>query len=367
MNIIIIDKKKYLIESNWSKYGKKTDINNNPFPKLKKSVVMWERDNYLNKIKALERIASKKNYKPTSPRNRCFLCDHKEKKGCQYTLNDIKWDSILTHYVISHSVKPSSEFLDFIFRYDINFTPDKKKPNYPKINGIKQRGYLKINTNQLNILDALLYHGGNKYYHDKKNKEVLRYSEHAGLLHFNKEDLSKIVIFANTIRVDDADDDIYFPSPNSETFKHKYIFHTHPPTPSPGGRYEVGVLYEFPSINDIFHFTDNYKLGKTRGSIVIAAEGMYIIRKYNSNSKKKIDEDVLYKKFSKISGKCQDEAIKKYTPFSTEKFYSIIAQDLTFINKINNLLRVFNLWIDFYPRTKYPDGNWYIKTVKLPL
>ena len=99
------------------------------------------------------------------------------------------------------------------------------------------------------------------------------------LLDFNNSGLEKIIISGNTSRVDANDDVIFLPKNMIDAFDYEYIFHTHPPTPKQGARANVGILYEFPSISDLFHFMDHYNEGKTQGSIVIAPEGMYIIRK----------------------------------------------------------------------------------------
>jgi hypothetical protein len=141
----------------------------------------------------------------------------------------------------------------------------------------EKKRLIKISKNQLRILDALMIDGGyDKKYFDKKNK--LRFSEHAGLLDFSNNGLDKIVVSGKTERVDRDDHSILLPANMIEAYDYEYIFHTHPPTPRPGGRANVGVLYEFPSISDIFHFMDHYNNGVVQGSIIIAPEGIYIIR-----------------------------------------------------------------------------------------
>lgn len=313
-------------------------------PNNKKSVP-WDYVDFVNKL-----IDIQKKTKYVIIENPCKLCNYK-KKVKVFTLKNIVWESILVHYIKKHHIKPSSEFMDFIYRYFDN--PEKKT-------------LLKIGKNQLYILDALMKHGSTKYYSDKKNKKIFRYSEHAGLLHFDNNKLAKIVVFANTTRVDEIDSDIYLPKENDETFEYEYFFHTHPPTPKPGGRAELGILYEFPSINDIFHYIDHCNDGNTKGSIIMAAEGLYIIRKINKNIKKiTVDEDKLFNEYNKLLDECQDISIKKYYPFNNNKFYNIIAQDLTYINKINELLQNFHLWIDFYPRSKDNKGRWFVDTIYL--
>lgn len=310
---------------------------------------------FLKKLHQIEKITPYSH----NARNKCVLCKHKEKTKL-YTLNNIRWESILTHYIEDHGITPSSEFMDYIYRYEVG----KKQQNRIKLIGKNKKGMLKIKKNQLLILDALMKHGGTKYYLDKENKSVFRYSEHAGLLHFDNAKLTKIIIFTNTNRIDDVDDDIYLPNNNEESFEYEYFFHTHPPTPKPGGRAPIGILYEFPSINDIFHYIDHVNDGNTKGSIILAAEGLYLIRKYDDSKKKiRIDEDRLLEEYGELLDMCQIKAIKKYSPFTTEKFYSVIAQDISYINSVSALLQKFNLWIDYYPRIKDNKGRWFVDTV----
>ena len=49
------------------------------------------------------------------------------------------------------------------------------------------------------------------------------------------------------------DEDILLPIDLPDIKDYEYIFHTHSPTPFPGSRAVDGVLYEFPSISDIYH------------------------------------------------------------------------------------------------------------------
>ena len=59
--------------------------------------------------------------------------------------------------------------------------------------------------------------------------------------------------------------------------------------------------------------------------------------------------------------------IDKYgTDFTTYIFYSKIANDMTFIDKINVLLHEYNLHIDFFPRIK-EKNRWIIDTLYLPV
>ena len=233
----------------------------------------------------------------------------------------------------------------------------------------KELYYVKLKSNQIMIMDALMYHGGyTKKYVDAKTNNF-RYSEHAGLLDFEGRFLDKVIVSGHTNRVDKGDDDIYLPSNMREALKYEYLFHTHPPTPKPGGRSNDGILFEFPSIGDILHFIDHCNDGKTIGSLVVAPEGMYNIRKLHVDAKKiKLDEDLMFKQVNKGYSSIQEEALTKYgTDFSTYDFYSKISQDLTYINKLNKILNIFKLHIDFFPRRRDNKGKWIIDNIYLPI
>jgi hypothetical protein len=230
--------------------------------------------------------------------------------------------------------------------------------------------YMKLDRNQLMILDALMRHGGyNKKYIDPKNKKIYRYSEHAGLLDFNSSGLEKIIISGRTTRVDKDDNEIYMPSNLHDALDYEYIFHTHPPTPKPGGRVDDGVLYEFPSISDIFHFISHFNRGETQGSIVITPEGMYNIRAIKPDMDEiNINENQLFSRLRRTMKNVQDNAIKKYgTSFDTSYFYSVIAQDKSYIDTVNQVLSNYHLYIDFFPREKDDRGKWILNTVYLPI
>lgn len=342
--------------------------NNFPYPKVEEN---WtDKLQFLRRLKYVSELLKKmKKYKVKKSKN-CLLCNEKNITNGDFKLNNIIWEDGLIHYIKVHNTKPSEEFINMIY----NFKYNDNKYKILKMNGVLYKmndlKYLKLDRNQIMIMDALMKHGGyTKKYVDMKNKSVYRYSEHAGLIDFNETTVDKIIISARTNRVDDGDEEIYLPKNMPDAFDYEYIFHTHPPTPKPGGRVNIGILYEFPSISDIFHFLDHYNEGKTQGSLVIATEGLYNIRSLNLDDKKiKINEDLLYNKLSKLMTKLQSDAINKYgVDFTTYEFQSKIAQDFTYINKLNDLLNEYNLQIDFFPRIKDDKGNWILDTIHLPI
>ena len=377
MNIIKINNISYKYEFLWRSTRKESSFDSNgnllPFPIHNKKE--WvDKDTFVGQLESVQKMLySAKKYHPyeSSQYKDCLLCDKKNAVTGLFSVNNMRWESCVKHYINKHNIVPDIEFMDFIYRYA---NSNKSKSSVVgRINGIKivksNKKYLKIDRNQLLIMDALMKHGGEKIYKDKKNKEIYRYSEHAGLLDFNNSGLEKIIISGNTTRIDPNDDDIYLPKNMIEAFDYEYIFHTHPPTPVPGGRVSSGILYEFPSVSDIFHFMEHYNQGRTQGSIVIAPEGLYIIRKRDVNDKLiKINEDKFYDNTIKVMWKCQREAISKYgKKFTTDTFYSKIAQDKSYIEMINNTINKYKIHIDYYSRIKDSQNEWIIDTIYLPV
>lgn len=347
-----------------------------PWPKSSNSV--WNNDIFMKKLYAIEELLIKKNNFVSLPgkqiRN-CIFGDKYETDTKLFFVGNNYWTDGLYHYIKTHNIKPSNEFIDMIMSLDIHKqkrNSTKEILNIPAVSMIKHgKKYLKISRNQLMIMDALMKHGSNtKKYVDEENKNKFKYSEHTGLLDFDNGGLEKILISGKTTRVDDDDDDIYMPENMIEAYDYEYFFHTHPATPRPGGRAGVGILYEFPSTSDLFHFVEHYNNGTTQGSIIIASEGMYIIRKHIVDDKKIVidDSDKFYDVINRQMQKIQNKAINKYkTNFSLHKFYSKIAQDTSYIKMLNNKLNQYNIHIEYKPREKDKKGRWIIGTVYLPI
>lgn len=211
--------------------------------------------------------------------------------------------------------------------------------------------YIKISKNQLRILESLFLDGSkDKKYFDSKSK--LRYSEHSGLLDFGKSRLQRIIINAKQNISDKLDDTILLPDNMPDAFDFEYMFHTHPSTPNPASRIVEGILYEFPSVSDLFHFIEHHNQGKTQGSIIIAPEGLYLIKCIDSNLKIDIEDenriiDYLEDEISSI----QEEALEKFGyEINEQRYYKKVAQDRKYIDKFNVLIKELNLKIFYKPR-----------------
>jgi hypothetical protein len=214
--------------------------------------------------------------------------------------------------------------------------------------------YIKISKNQLRILESLYLDGSKeKKYLDSKGK--LRYTEHSGLLDFGKSRLQRIIINAKQNISDKLDDKILLPENMPDAIDFEYIFHTHPSTPNPGSRILEGYIYEFPSASDLFHFIEHHNEGKTQGSIIIAPEGLYIIKCINSELKIKIkDEEYIINFLEDNLIEINKSAINIFGKEITENiFYKKVARDLTFIERYNNLIKDLNLKIFYKPRVLF--------------
>lgn len=377
MNIIINSNKQiYKYDGIWrnNKNMKEYDSNNIIIPWPTSYKKSWQKDIFINILKNIEKqliLDNKFIQYNTKNIKDCLFGDYEKLTTKLFYINNHYWNDGLLHYIIEHNIKPSDEFIDMIMNIKISKNEKTKILNIPSMSMVKHgKRYIKLRKNQILIMDALMKHGSySKKYHDKDNN-IVRYSEHSGLLDFKEKELEKIVVSTKKSRIDDDDEDIYLPENMVEAYDYEYFFHTHPATPKPGGRAEDGILYEFPSISDVFHFIEHYNNGTMQGSIIIAAEGMYIIRKYIVDDKKIIikDEDKIYDKLEENLMFIQQNAIKKYgTKFDTNKFYSVIAQDDKYITLLNDHLHKYGIHIEYYPRQKNKFGHWFIGSVYLPV
>jgi hypothetical protein len=295
--------------------------------------------------------------------NECSKC----KKEFEYVyklskllITDANIHELLTHNIIEY------ELYEKVIKYEI--------PEY-NIN------YNLFNTNELNIIDGLYEEGSNQIYIDKKkniyNSKENKYSEHYGLLYFSQNKLDKVIVQLNS-RIDKDDPTIYMPQNSEEAFEVDYLFHTHPKTPYLGSRMANSIIYEFPSMADINHFIEHHNRGKLLGSLVIAPEGIYNIRKYIFNRDKiRLDFDIFLSELEDTFIECYQDSMSDYSKIKDiekingfykipEKiFYKNISTNLEFIKRINYVLEKYDLTIDFYPRVKL-NNKWIFPSIYIP-
>ena len=86
--------------------------------------------------------------------------------------------------------------------------------------------------------------GQQKYAHPNRSWNNLKYSEHG---------LERIIVTTHK-ESDRADPVIYFPVVSDNVEDYEFMYHTHPPIPTPGARSKIGIVYEIPSLSDINTF-----------------------------------------------------------------------------------------------------------------
>jgi hypothetical protein len=329
---------------------------------------LWSSSNMFAKI--LKRVEHRSLQQPDENKI-CPICKHTSKLQVVFQTAQYTWNSGMYHMIRKHSFKPQEKFIRHILDLDPSI---KKKCTIPKDIASRRQyipdkfTYVKIRANQLMILDALLEHGGIEPKYKNKQHRTLMYSEHAGMLNFKRNVLSDVIITGITYW-NKNDPEIYFPSYSKKAYSHEYIFHTHPATPTPGGRVAGdGILYEMPSKHDILHFVYYFNTSKVQGSIIVTPEGLYNIRQHHSNNKLITCDANAVRNIERVKRASQQMAIQKFgTVFSTETFYSIIAQDTMAIDMVNAILEKHDIHIDFFPRQKISSGHWIIGTIYLPM
>lgn len=289
-----------------------------------------------------------------------------------YELGNIVWSDNIEHRIKSHQYYPSEYFIKVIINmYIINDTivnpPIQLNPDQ-----IKTFDYVPLHYNKLLIIDALMYQGSYPRYLvpiKKNQREKFIYSEHSGAISINNKTVDTIIVSAETDRVDIEDNNIFLPKNINFLSKYEYIFHTHPNTSKYGGRIKEGIIYEFPSVNDLFNFIKYHNEGKAQASIIISPEGIYVTRPIKYQKIYSI-EFSLFDNIRKFVLKLEKIAIKKYKSIipkisNPNFFHKNIGSDFTYIKMYNKFIQPNNLFIEFYPREK-KNGEWCLRQINLP-
>lgn len=303
----------------------------------------------------------------------CQNCEIKK----LYKLGNIIWANTLKHKIEHHKSYPSEFFVSVILNTcivnnNIINPPIELEPN--KINIFK---YIPLHHNKLQIIDALMHQGSQPRYilHKKSandeniSNEKYLYSEHSGVLMVKNKIIKNVIVSAETARLDIDDENIFLPI-NADYFaKYEYLFHTHPNASQYAGRINEGILYEFPSANDLFNFVKYHNEGKAQASLVVAPEGSYVIRPIKYQKTFNINHELFYH-LRKFILKLEKMAVKKFGQYlnylsDPDTFHKIVGADFTFIKLYNRFIEPANLYIEFYPRTK-KNGEWSLRQISLP-
>lgn len=322
---------------------------------------------FVNKLDILQQTLYRKGRYVNKIHTCQINADHGVIGYREYNYKKFTWSDGLIHYILLHNSVPIIEFGDFIFSIHIKSRPIKlhyKGRLYLKDNF----QYIKIFRNQLLILNALMEHGGHRKKYVNKKDNIFRNSEHLGSFDIINNKLERIIISTQTDQVEEEDAEIFFPRPVSYLSKYEYMFHTHPYTE---GRREKGIIYDMPSIGDIFHFISLQNKGVIMGSLVIAPEGLYNLRNYSQPSQRITIKD--YNNFSRqYNQHFKNINVTASSIFgadiSDEFFNNTIAQKTSiYLDEINRFLHDYQLHIDFFHRVKDKLGNWIIDDIYLPI
>jgi hypothetical protein len=238
----------------------------------------------------------------------------------------------------------------------------KIKPKYRSLGKTK---IFTVEKNDLFVLDALMHDGGQQKYSHTSSNSNLKYSEHGGLLDFDGHGLEKIIVTTHK-ESDKADPEIYFPVVTENEEDYEFMYHTHPPTPTPGARATVGIVYEIPSLSDINTFILTFIEGKTQGSIIVAPEGMYVIRALKK--KLKPENYQLNELMNSIMFMNYKYAEKYKFNVTVDIFYKKIITNNKLQIKLKKLIEKYTnneITIDYFKRKKDSKGNWIVKKLYL--
>ncbi|AYV85010.1 MAG: hypothetical protein Satyrvirus2_21 [Satyrvirus sp.] len=291
-----------------------------------------------------------------------------------YKLGNIVWNNSVVHKIEFHKNFPSEYFVKVILNTCII---DKNIINPPlQINPdqISSFSYISLGHNKLLIIDALMEQGSHPRYllpGDTSNEKFI-YSEHSGAISIKNGVIDNIIVSAATDRTDINDSTIFLPTNTPIFLNYEYIFHTHPNTSAYAGRLEDGIIYEFPSANDILNFVKYYNEGKVQASIIVGPEGIYVIRQIMLRPKYEINHEIfdLIKKFILKLEKIAIKNIKsdKYVISNIsdpDVFHENVSYNFKYIKMYNDFIKKWNIFIEFYPRYK-KNNEWCLRPISLP-
>lgn len=326
---------------------------------------------FSHKLKKIQSIVQKINFndfdeninlQSFQTNTKCKKCDN----IFFYKFGNIIWPKTLLHKINDHQLYPSEYFIKIIMGCCIINDNIVNPPIQIKPKLINLFRYIPFHRNKLLILDALMYQGSHPIYSTTNGKYI--YSEHSGVISLKNHVIDNIIVSAETNRINTNDENIYLPINTKNMNEYEYLFHTHPNTITYAGRINNGIIYEFPSVNDILNFLKYRYTGKTQASIIIAPEGTYVIRPL-IYTKIIRPNNVEFYKFQDFILKLESNAIEYYRPhinrLSEPDFFHInIGSNMIYITEYNKFIKHLNLFVEYYPREKI-NGEWRLRPFNL--
>jgi len=321
---------------------------------------------FFDKLTEIEGLVKQINHGPTKKFPHCTDCSETDS---YYKLSRIMWPKNLTHMIKSHQSYPSEFFIRMIMNTSVIDNRIINRPLIVKPNRIRDITYVPLYHNKLQILDALMSQGSQPRYQGKANSTV--YSEHSGSLVLSDDQVDQIIVNAESSRSDPLDQSILLPSNNELFGSNEFLFHTHPNAKTYAGRISEGIVYEFPSANDILNFVKYKSEGRTQASVIVAPEGMYVIRPIRYEKIIKSDKR-FYKSIQEFVLGLESKAVRslRRRRINFEKlsdpdyFHKIVSLDFRFVRSYNKFLRPHNLYVEYYPREK-KRGEWHLRPMAL--
>lgn len=324
---------------------------------------------FFDKLKKVQKLSNKINHKEHFFQNNlCSRCTATK----YYQLGNIVWGNNIKHKIKSHTSYPSEYFVKIIMGMCIIDDTIVNPPITLKENQIRNFNYVRLSRNHLLIIDALMKQGSQPRYlvpKDRINKEEKYvYSEHSGVISIKDNMIDNIIVSTETNRLDMDDDNIYLPINTKIMSESIFFFHTHPNTNKNGGRIDDGIIYEFPSANDIFNFIKYSIDGKAQASVIVAAEGTYVIRMISYQNEVIPDKKFFYL-LKRFILKIEKLAMKKIRPQEIDYddpnvFHEIIGNNLSFVRQLNRFVEPMNVFIEYYPRSKI-NNEWVLDEIYL--
>ena len=322
---------------------------------------------FLDKLKNIQKIVrskkiDNKQLSNIKIHNNCSKCLAKK----LYQVGGIVWPNNLKHKIISHQEFPSEYFINCILNICVINNYIINPPMEIGHELIKKFKYIPLHYNKLLIIDALMHQGSQPRY---ENNGDFIFSEHSGIISIKNKSIENIIVLTDTDRTDFDDGNIFLPVNSPLLSNYEYLFHTHPNTIKYGGRISEGIVYEFPSANDIFNFAKYYTTGKAQASIVISPEGTYVIRPIKLMDEYNIDFDY-YHNLRKFILKLERFAMKRIHKFITQIsdpdiFHEKVGNNFRCIQAYNKFIEPINIFIEYYPREK-KNGEWALRSINLP-
>ena len=330
------------------------------------------------KLKMIEKIAER--IEIIQKYNSKILCS-KCLTQKYYRLANIIWPNNIQHIINHHKYYPSEYFVQIIMHCVILNNSIINPPLQITLDEISIFSYIILHYNKLLILDALMKQGSYpRYSANSDGIDKYIYSEHSGVIAIENKLAGNIIIAANSNRIDVNDNNIYLPTNSNILAEHPFLFHTHPVTHniestykpdsklSYAGRLDEGILYEFPSANDVLNFIKYRKQGMAQASIVIAPEGIYVVRPLIYKQTHNINKEY-HNKLQGFIINLERKAVKKYKNLKNiskpSVFHNHISPDQSFIQMYNNFTTQINIFIEYYPRQK-KNGEWILPEISLP-